>query len=110
MSPIDSVDSIERDVAAVSSNPGVAPLTRLPRRLCDGHPAHHGGGDPATRDHQVEIHPAFEIRAVFETAAVMAPDPYAAADELLNVHVDVEDRKGGGNDGDPQAYARFHCR
>ncbi|WP_185643695.1 hypothetical protein [Burkholderia cenocepacia] len=63
------------------------PLTRFFRALRNGNPPDHGRGDPAAGDHQVQIHPALEIRTVFETAALMAPDPHAAADQLLDMHV-----------------------
>lgn len=84
------------------------PSTRLLRGLHDGNPAHHRRGDPATGDHQVEIHPAFEICAVFEAAALMAPDPHAAADELLDVHINAVDSKSRRDDREPQTDVLFH--
>ena len=82
--------------------------TRLFRALRNGNPPDHRRSDPATGDHQVQIHQSLEIRTVFETAALMAPDPHAAADQLLDVHVDAVHGNGRSDDGDPQAYALFH--
>ncbi|MFM0500772.1 hypothetical protein [Paraburkholderia caffeinilytica] len=89
-------------------NRNVGGLARFFAGLHNSDPAKHGSRGPATREKQIEVQQAIEIRRVFKAASLMITELNAACLNMLDVAECTVDCNGRDNQCDLKADFFIH--